>query len=201
MTSTTKQAFRAVITVCALTLASTAALSIAPTEAQAQADEGTRDEVEASPKGMIGLGLVGAEVGLVLPAAFGLTDLWAMIAFPIAGAAGGAAAGYFLVDDKSDNGKMGVAMMTAGMVLVIPALVLAASMGRYDPESEEGTLSTRLLAKMDADQRARVQAGPGLVRVSERGLMVAAPGVGFSASKREGRSERRVEVAMLSGSF
>ena len=200
MTSTTKQAFRAVITVCVLSLTSMAALSIAPSNAQAQATA-SRHEVEASPKGMIGLGLVGGELGLVLPAAFGLTDLWAMIAFPIVGAAGGAAAGYFLVDDKSDNGKMGVAMMTIGMVLVIPALVLTASLGRYDPESDEGALSARLLARMDADQRARVQAGPGLVRVSERGLMVAAPGLEFGASKREGRTDRRVEVAMLSGSF
>jgi len=202
LTSTTKQAFRAVLTVCALSVASTAALSFAPNhaEAQAAASSASREEVEASPKGMIGLGLVGAEIGLVLPAAFGLTDLWAMIAFPIVGAAGGAAAGYFLIDDGG-SGEAGLAAMTAGMVLMIPAMVLAASMGRYDPESDKASLSKQMLAQMTPDQRARAQAGPGLLRVSDRGLMLAAPGVEVAAAKHEGRSERRVKVAMLSGSF
>lgn len=198
MTSTTTvtTAFRAVLTAGALSLAAMVALSVTPTPAQAQA----RETIEASPKGSIGLGLVGAEIGMVLAPAFGLDDAWAQILFPVAGAAGGAAAGYYLVD-QSGSGEMGIAMMTTGMVLLIPALILTISLGRYDPESDDASTG-QLLAHMSPRQRMRAQAGPGLLRISaDRDVFLAPPAIEVAASERDGRSDTRVRVALLSGSF
>ena len=69
-----------------LALAATIAVA-APEAAEAQAGGGGGmmfEQVEATPKGTIGLGLIGAELGFVLPAAVGLDQTWAFVVFPLA---------------------------------------------------------------------------------------------------------------------
>jgi hypothetical protein len=80
---------------CALALAAVISLAALPRTAEAQL---TFDTVQATPKGTIGLGLVGAELGLIIPSVSGLSDAWALAVFPVVGAAGGALAGYFALD-------------------------------------------------------------------------------------------------------
>lgn len=121
--------------------------SFAPSEAEAQ--PAMPVQVESNVKGTIGLGMVGAELGFVIPAAVGLEDLWAYIVFPIVGAAGGAVGGFFAFDNN-DLVEGSVAALAAGMALVIPALVLTLALTAYDP-SEEG---------IEADEAAGARAPP-----------------------------------------
>ncbi len=97
-------------------------------------------EISAGIKGTVGLGLVGAELGLMVPAAVGLRDSWAYYAFPIAGAAGGGAAGFFLID-QANNVTLSVAAVTVGMAAVIPALIFTLSRASYDPAESHGGIS------------------------------------------------------------
>src|SRR5688500_519235 len=54
-----------------------------PTTAHAQtADAPPPDLVDPDLKGVIGLGLIGAEIGFIVPALAGLHDTWAFIVFP-----------------------------------------------------------------------------------------------------------------------
>jgi hypothetical protein len=192
-----------------LLLALAVVLVSAPTSALARDNEEV-DQVEQTPhpidadfKGMIGLGLIGAELGFVVPALAGARDAWAFIVFPVLGAGGGAVAGYFLLEKGDGEPEIAVAVLTAGMALVIPAMVVTLAATAYEPETEAQMASAPA-------RRARLAtaAGPGLLRWSERGLLLAPPGIatGHSATVKEAlrtgvTRERTVRVALLSGVF
>jgi hypothetical protein len=144
--------------------------------------------VKADFKGMIGLGLIGAELGFVIPAVAGLHDTWAFIVFPIAGAAGGAVGGYFLLEQGAGEPELAVAALTAGMALFIPAMIITLSETAYEPE--------------------RTVEASALLRVTERGVSLSAPSVsvvpGATAreSLRTGASmAREVRLSLVSGQF
>lgn len=141
-------------------------------------------QVQATPvepdfKATIGLGLVGAELGFVLPAVAGLHDTWAFVVFPVLGAAGGGAVGYFLVEKGTDSPELSVAMLATGMALIIPAMIVTLSATAYDPEE-------------DMIEQARA-APPALLRVTGRGVALGAPALGFAPQ------ERQLRVSLLSG--
>ncbi|HEX2678019.1 MAG TPA: hypothetical protein VHM19_15300, partial [Polyangiales bacterium] len=72
--------------------------SAVPAAAQSSSSSSTtsiKHPLKPDVKGTLGVGLIGAELGMVLPALAGMDDTWAFIVFPVIGAAGGAAAGYF----------------------------------------------------------------------------------------------------------
>jgi hypothetical protein len=138
--------YPAILSLGLVVFAEVVSAGIAPQIAEAQTGP---VQVESNVKGTIGLGMVGAELGFVIPAAVGLEDLWAYIVFPIVGAAGGAVGGYFAFDNN-DIVEGSVAALAAGMALVIPALVLTLALTAYDP-SEEG---------IDADEAAGARAPP-----------------------------------------
>src|SRR5688500_414517 len=180
---------------CLVVAVALSLLVAGPQSAFAQDDEEAAEgkTIPADFKGMIGLGLIGAELGFVIPALAGLHDTWAFIVFPIAGAAGGATAGYFLLEKGEGEPEIAVVALTAGMALVIPAMIVTLSATSYKPE--------------EATQVAALRT-PGLVRFSESGVRLAAPAVsvvpGASAreSLRTGAStEREVHVAVVSGKF
>ncbi|MEM7608668.1 MAG: hypothetical protein AAF411_25215 [Myxococcota bacterium] len=201
-------------------------LSAAPASAQ---DAGA--QVDSSPKGLIGLGLIGAELGLVIPAAAGLDDTWALVTFPIVGATGGAIAGHFLIDNN-DQTEVGVAMLVSGLALVVPALVLTLSLTAYDPDDDEDmseapTLGDEEVAPEDEDgtvteppadvetesaarSRARqvARAGSGLLRVGEAGWMVGVPGLSLvptytpqELSLFGGDQSNELRLSLFSGAF
>lgn len=174
----------------------------APQRAEAQP---TRNQVEATPKGTIGLGLVGAELGFVVPALAGLDQVWAFIVFPIIGAAGGAVGGYFAID-SNDHEELAVAALAFGMAMVIPSLVITLSQTAYDPEEEaededlvESGRGDEGLgddlgedvggepaagdefdegSSLGVDERIRLaRAGGGLLRLSDTGLRLGVPAV------------------------
>lgn len=202
--------------------------AFAPSGAFAQ--DPVPQEVTSSPKGLIGLGLIGAELGLVIPAAAGLDDTWALVTFPLIGAAGGAIAGHFLIDNN-EKPKIGVAMLVTGLALVVPALVLTLSLTAYDPDDEddggtdgdeaaadepsdeeEGTVSeppTEVETETAAVHQARVaRAGGGLLRIGEAGVLVGVPNIELvptftqeELSRFGGNQANELRLAVFSGAF
>ena len=149
-------------------------------------DEAAGTPVDAVPKGTIGLGLLGAELGVAIPAIFGVKAGWAYIVFPIVGAAGGAVAGYFAIDDPN-HPELAVALMTAGLTLVIPTLVLAVAATSYDP---------------DDDMEEAASLGTGAVRFDAGKLSLATPGVGVVQNSQPGKSNvTGLNVSLVSGRF
>ena len=116
-------------------------------------------QVEAPYKGTIGLGLLGAELGMVIPAVAGLHEAWAFVVFPVLGAGAGAVGGYFGLDEGGQT-ELAVASITAGLVLAIPSLVLTLSATSYDPSEDMPVPEETALLKLDA--RGARLAPPGL---------------------------------------
>lgn len=146
--------------------------------------QSTPNQVEAGVKGTIGLGLVGAELGFVVPTALGLDEAWSLIVFPVVGATGGALAGYFLID-QNDETEWAVASLALGLALVIPATVLTVKFTSYDPGDDvpppetarSGGAAPRPVATAApaplrvADLRAR----SGLLRLGDGALALGVP--------------------------
>lgn len=154
----------------------------AASRAEAQIEGQT---IGTTPKATIGLGLVGAEIGFVVPALTGLHSWWAFTVFPTVGAAGGAVAGYYLIDRPGHTG-WSVAMLVTGMALVLPALVTTLWATAFDPEREADVIRTggQLEIRARRDERRRQyaarreelrQAGAGVLRHTPRGFSVGVP--------------------------
>lgn len=128
-----------------------------PTTAQAQTTE--FEQVEPGFKGVIGLGLVGAELGFIIPAVAGLDETWAFIVFPVVGATGGALAGYFALEQPG-NTELSVASLAFGMAMVIPTMVITLAATAYDPE-DEGTVEADGAFEGEFEQDAEIDVGGG----------------------------------------
>lgn len=96
------------------------------------ADAQTPVKLDSNFQGAVGLGLVGAELGLVLPAVIGMDGVWPYILFPVALGGGGAAAGYFAID-KGDHVDAGIVTLGIGVALVIPAVIATVALTAYEP--------------------------------------------------------------------
>lgn len=194
---------RAMVVAVGIAVAATAAT---PEVAQAQ-----RTDIDASPKGTIGLGVLGAEVGFAVPALAGLEDWWWYAIFPAVGAAGGAVAGWYAIDQPGRE-KAAVSVLTVGMALIIPTAVLTLSLTAYDPEDEPSVVPAEQGASRVQEERQRAdrarRAGPGLVRRSDEGWLLAAPGVAVAAVGNDKerlllgtQAQTEVRVPLLTGVF
>lgn len=153
------------------------------------------EEVDGDIKGTIGLGLIGMEVGLLLPPLFKLHDQWwAWTVFPVLGAAGGAAGGYFAFESGTPDRKVTIPIFAAGVALVIPAIV--------------GSLAIK--ARRDARaMNAQKDVGTGLVRFNRGGTFVRAPALSIASGYQNGdmrlgvapQRATNVHVPLLSGRF
>jgi hypothetical protein len=187
----------------------TVGLACSPARSFAQT---TRDTVPADYKAAVGLGLVGAELGAVLPAVFGFEPWWGYLLFPVVGAAGGAVAGYFAID-KPGHVEASVATLTAGMALVIPALVITLSLTAYDAESDiddqaratpkpGAQLARAVRAQQLTAARRRARAGSGMVRLDGGELALAVPGIALTPTRAaEPWRVTGASVSLLSGQF
>lgn len=183
------------------------AISLAlPTGVRAQAmttdPVQTENPLNADFKGAIGLGLIGAELGFVVPALAGARGVWPYLVFPVLGAAGGAVGGYFLLEKGAGHPEAAVAVLVAGMALAVPAMVITIAATAYEPEEEIGQSARARHAA------AAAAAGPGLVRLSQRGLLMAPPAIAVGSdidAKEALRTgvprEQEVRVSLLSGLF
>ena len=179
---------------CAVALATVMTLSVSSRPANAQVDPATFDQVSSTPKGTIGLGLVGAELGLIIPSASGLNEVWALTVFPVVGATGGALAGYFALD-KPGREKGSVAALVVGLAGVLPAILVTVK-GVRQERQDRWEPTPQIEIRSDKEQRAfeTAEAGPGLLRRSRSGLRVAMPGVSVSR-----RGPEDAETAKLGG--
>ncbi len=95
------------------------------------------DEVSPTGKGIVGGGLLGAEVVTITEALVGLRNPLFYVVGGAVGAGGGAVAGHF-IEQSATDGKVPVYMLAAGLGLIIPAVVLSLNATRYRP-SEDAT--------------------------------------------------------------
>lgn len=116
------------------------ALTIAvPSGALAQCSTGDSCTiVRPDGKGIIGLGLIGAELGLIIPAIAGIRDeWWPYLVFPLIGAVGGGIGGYFVEQATQPfDAEVDVALMAIGMVLIVPTIVGTLALTAYQPPTE-----------------------------------------------------------------
>lgn len=121
-------------------------------EAHAQtAPAGTGATVSPTAKGIIGGGLLGAEVVMFTEAVIGVKPWWAYLIGGVVGGGGGAAAGY-AIEKSSTDGRAPIFLLAGGLALVIPTMVLVLNATRYHPV--EG-------ASEDAAPRNEPKADPG----------------------------------------
>jgi hypothetical protein len=177
--------------IVSLVLLGTAGPALAQDGSDADEGEQTRTELKPDFKGAVGLGLIGAELGFVIPALAGAKGVWPYIVFPVVGAAGGAVGGYFLLEKGDGHPELAVATLTVGMALIIPAMVATIAATAYRPP-----------------ERIETAGGGGLVRYSEGSVRLAPPAIaaGPTTSPRQAlrTGERRVSslrVSMLSAQF
>jgi len=159
-----------------LVLAST---EVTPSTAQAQPVQ-----VTPTAKGIIGVGLFGAELGFAIPALAGLDQAWGYVVFPVLGATGGALAGYFLIE-QNDLPEVAVASLAIGMALVIPTMVLTLSATAYDPDDDPSAVEEEPAAddgagagedtESDGASRAVEPAAPGSTPPAEGGAAPPGP--------------------------
>ena len=110
--------------------------------AQCSAPSPTCSQVSADGKGMIGLGLIGLELGFIVPAliqeAAGTNEWWPYLVFPAVGAVGGVVGGYFVEQATQNSPEIDVAILAIGMALVVPTLVATLALTAYDPGQDSG---------------------------------------------------------------
>ncbi|MGB5811108.1 MAG: hypothetical protein WBG86_11295 [Polyangiales bacterium] len=162
--------------VIAAILSLAASLTWAAAASPAMAQDLPSETIRATPKATIGLGLVGAELGLIIPAASGLTEIWALTVFPVVGATGGALVGYFTLDEPGRE-KGSVAALVVGLAGVLPAILVTIKGVREERENnwEPQTIEIR----SEREQRAfeLAEAGSGLFRRSRSGFRSGMPGL------------------------
>jgi len=158
-------------------------------------------QVEADFKGAVGLGLVGAELGAVIPALVGVEATWAYIVFPVVGAAGGALGGYFALDN-TDKVELSVIALTAGMALILPALIATLQLTAYDDDDQPPPPGTFARKSRPAERvRRQLAAGPGMLRVNEGKLALSTPGLALVPGTRGDHAISGLNVSLMSGQF
>lgn len=107
---------------------------------------GEGKSMKGNVAGTVGLGLLGAEVGLLLPPAFKLQDRWwAWVLFPTVTAAGGAVAGALAFDPGSPGPAVTLPLIGAGVALAIPAIVAAVALKNKRDNAQEALESGGVL--------------------------------------------------------
>lgn len=210
-----------------LAFAATLAVGTLAEPSRAAAQDPMPVQVDASPKGLIGFGLIGAELGLTIPALAGLDETWSLIVFPVVGAAAGAIAGHYAIDNRG-NEKAAVATLMVGLALVVPSIVITVAATAYDPEDdfeeddgggggEEAEASEEESepepeaepeARRESRRQLATRGGTGMVRVHEGGVSLSLPGltVGQVYTAQElarygGEQATEVQLSLFSGVF
>jgi len=206
----------------AVLAASLAAASLVASPSEAAAQAGEPEQVNSNAKGIIGLGLIGAELGFVIPAAAGLHETWSFIVFPVVGAVGGGLAGHYLIEENNQT-EVAVAMLAVGLALVVPATVLTVKFSSYDPSRDQppppeasadggqaraGVRRTYVSAPPLRLRPGDLVARSGMLRLRSEGLALGVPGVSLRANLDRREADLfgvdrtlAVHVPFLSGSF
>jgi hypothetical protein len=112
--------------------------------AQAGANTAEGDREDASIAGIVGMGFLGLDIGVLLPPMFNLHDQkWAYAVFPIALTGAGVALGVVFSEDLDK--AVNTSFLAAGMGLFIPALVGSLA---WKSSKEEASYEQQALLKM-----------------------------------------------------
>jgi hypothetical protein len=93
------------------------------------------DEVSPHGKGIVGGGLLGADVVTGTMGVIGVHNPWVYVIGGAVGAGGGAVGGYF-VENASGDGRAPMYMLAGGLALIIPAVVLTLDATRFRPSDD-----------------------------------------------------------------
>ncbi len=192
---------------CALACAVVCGLSVAPSRAAAQCTttSPTCSLVTPTAKGIIGLGLIGAELGFVVPAivqnAAHTGEWWPYLVFPVLGGAGGAVGGYFLEQGTQTSAEVDVAMLAIGVGLIVPALVTTMVLTSYDPARDSQSSAGE---DAEADEIPRTEDGTSTeaVQVEESGESTgseAAPASDGAAAPAPSSRLERTGTSLMAG--
>lgn len=91
------------------------------------------DNVSPDGKGIVGGGLLGAELVTIVEGIADVRSGWAYGIGAIVGAGGGAVGGYF-IEQQSSDGRVPTYLLAGGLALIIPAVVLTLNGTRYRPQ-------------------------------------------------------------------
>jgi hypothetical protein len=91
------------------------------------------ENVSPDGKGIVGGGLLGAELVTIVEGIADVRSGWAYGIGAVVGAGGGAVGGYF-VEQNSSDGKVPMYLLAGGLALIIPAIVLTLNGTRYRPQ-------------------------------------------------------------------
>lgn len=134
---------------------------------------GSAQSAGSSYSGTVGLGLIGAELGFIIPSVAGLRTTWSLTVFPIVGAAGGAVGGYFLLDKGARHPTAAFDVLMVGvMALVIPGVMLTTWGISNKPKEEPIDTRWKLAIKRQASTTDHSDA----TELASAGL--ALPGIG-----------------------
>jgi hypothetical protein len=92
------------------------------------------DEISPTGKGIVGGGLLGAEVVTIVEGVAGVRPGWAYWVGAIVGAGGGAVGGWAVEQAVNGDGTIPMAMLAGGLALIIPAIVVSLDATRFRPD-------------------------------------------------------------------
>jgi hypothetical protein len=156
----------------------------APQRVQAQCTGPSCTLVRPDGKGIIGLGLVGAELGLIIPALAGVRDeWWPYVVFPLIGAIGGGIGGWAVEQNTPNDAEVDVALMVIGMALVVPTIVGTLALTAYQPPAESSE------SDEDWEEPEDISGGGTEVEATSEGGEAPAEGTSTEGGSTEGSSE------------
>lgn len=114
--------------------AALASLLCGATAITVTASDARADEISPTGKGIVGGGLLGAEVVTMVEGVAGVRAGWAYWVGAIVGAGGGAVGGWAVEQAVNGDGTVPMAMLAGGLALVIPAIVVSLDATRFRPD-------------------------------------------------------------------
>ena len=94
------------------------------------------DPVAPDGKGVVGVGLLGAEAVMITMGAVGVESVWPYPVFGGLGAVAGGIGGYF-IETSGAPAEVPLYLLAGGMALVIPTLVVTLNATRYKPPESD----------------------------------------------------------------
>jgi hypothetical protein len=182
-----------------------AAFQVAPATAEAQCMMPSRlcSQVEPTPKGMIGLGLLGAEVGFLVPAlvqkAARTNEWWPYAVFPPLGAVGGVIGGYVLEQATPSQPEPAVVFLAIAMAAIVPTTVAVLALTAYEPGEGAGSSEGDAVEAPRYEDRTETDAIQVDTGEGEGEGELGGDGEGRNRGAESSALERRFDALMAGG--